>query len=288
MSDDGQFGLVVIAFVGSVFSPYYARALRSGAALAEDHCAINVALYGKGGHHWAMTERTRRALDRDENAFRLGPSSLSWNGTSLTIHIRERTTPFFSALAGDVVLTPHVVTNQSFALDAAGLHQWRPIAPTARVDVRMTAPGQSWQGHGYFDSNWGERPIAKDFASWDWARAETSKGPLIHYDVQRRDGSELHLALGLGHDGRLEQVPAPQLSRLRKTGWQITRQARCDVDARPVVKATLEDTPFYARSLVESRLHGEHVMLMHESLDLGRLDTRWVETLLPFRMPRRR
>ena len=33
LSDDGQHGLTIIAFIGSVFSPYYARARRLGAAI---------------------------------------------------------------------------------------------------------------------------------------------------------------------------------------------------------------------------------------------------------------
>ena len=37
--------LTLIAFVGSVFSPYYAWARRRGQADAENHCALNLALY---------------------------------------------------------------------------------------------------------------------------------------------------------------------------------------------------------------------------------------------------
>ena len=43
ISDDGQHGLTIIAFIGSVFSPYYAWAGRRDPL---DHCAFNVALYG--------------------------------------------------------------------------------------------------------------------------------------------------------------------------------------------------------------------------------------------------
>ena len=47
LSDDGQHGLTIIAFVGSVFSPYYRSALKHCAADPENHCALNVALYGR-------------------------------------------------------------------------------------------------------------------------------------------------------------------------------------------------------------------------------------------------
>jgi carotenoid 1,2-hydratase len=52
------------------------------------------------------------------------------------------------------------------------------------------------------------------------------------------------------------------------------------------VTRTLEDTPFYARSLVRKRLLGSNALAVHESLDLDRFRQPWVQCLLPFRMPR--
>ncbi|MCX7894268.1 MAG: hypothetical protein N2544_18135, partial [Burkholderiales bacterium] len=59
LSDDARLGLTLIAFVGSVFSPYYAWAQRrrGAPALAEQHCALNLATYGAGPRRWTMTER---------------------------------------------------------------------------------------------------------------------------------------------------------------------------------------------------------------------------------------
>ena len=62
LSDDGQYGITIIALIGSVFSPYYAWARRRGPADPEQFCALNVALYGKDRRAWAMTERGRRQL----------------------------------------------------------------------------------------------------------------------------------------------------------------------------------------------------------------------------------
>ena len=43
--------LPIIAFIGSVFSPYYAW---SGRTDPYNHCAINLALYGPRSSRWAM------------------------------------------------------------------------------------------------------------------------------------------------------------------------------------------------------------------------------------------
>ena len=76
LSDDGRAGLTIIAFIGSVFSPYYAFARRRGAADPEQFCALNVALYGPGGR-WAMTERSKRHVTRQPDRFAVGPSALT-------------------------------------------------------------------------------------------------------------------------------------------------------------------------------------------------------------------
>jgi carotenoid 1,2-hydratase len=49
---------------------------------------------------------------------------------------------------------------------------------------------------------------------------------------------------------------------------------------------TLEDTPFYARSLVNMMYEGKSVTAVHESLSMTRFRQSWVHMLLPFRMPR--
>ena len=67
ISDDGNHGLTLIAFVGSVFSPYYAWARRRAGPAGADplnHCAVNVALYGRSGSRWATYPRARLSRRR--------------------------------------------------------------------------------------------------------------------------------------------------------------------------------------------------------------------------------
>jgi carotenoid 1,2-hydratase len=49
---------------------------------------------------------------------------------------------------------------------------------------------------------------------------------------------------------------------------------------------TLEDTPFYVRSVLESGLCGEQVISMHETLNVPRLNTAMTRLMLPWKMPR--
>jgi carotenoid 1,2-hydratase len=56
---------------------------------------------------------------------------------------------------------------------------------------------------------------------------------------------------------------------------------------KPIIERTLEDTPFYVRSVLKSGLLGELVTSVHETLDAQRVASMAVRLMLPWRMPRK-
>ncbi|NNM00636.1 MAG: carotenoid 1,2-hydratase [Gammaproteobacteria bacterium] len=290
-SDDGRYSLVLIFFIGNVFSPYYAFARRRGQPDAEQYCAVNAVLYGPGkvlgSKRWALTERGQRALDRSATRLTIGPSALHWDGATLTADIDEVSVPLPTRLRGQVRLTPSFCLGDEYVLDGDARHRWWPVAPHARVDMEFDQPELAWSGHGYFDHNAGERGLEDDFADWDWSRATLKDGVAILYDVRGRHKPANSLALRVGTDGTVAHFEAPAARVLDTTSiWRIARATRCETGGAQVIK-TFEDTPFYARSAVRADLCGEPVVAMHESLQLARFRTRWVRSLLPWRMPRK-
>jgi len=151
--------------VGSVFSPYYAlaRGLNGGVADADNFCAINVALYGKAGRRWTMTERGRSQVERSATHYRVGPSSLHWDGQALTIDIDEINVPIPMRVRGRVTVRPQGLCSFVTALDNEGRHRWGPIAPCSRVEVEFERPHIRWSGHAYMDSNEGDEPVERGF-----------------------------------------------------------------------------------------------------------------------------
>jgi carotenoid 1,2-hydratase len=286
ISDDGSEGLTIIAFIGSVFSPYYAYARRGADADPLNHCAINVALYHSAGKRWTMTERSRGKVARNVNALLIGPSDLAWDGNALTININEMSAPIPGRIRGQVRVIPSAVTTNYFVLNEDGNHRWWPIAPRSRVEVTLEQPSLSWQGEGYLDTNAGDAPIETGFRHWEWARGALRDKTAILYEAERRDGSRIDLAITFDAQGNMEQFAPPPLLPLQRSGWQVSRSARSEADAK--VTRTLEDAPFYARSMVVTTLLGEQVTLMHESLSLDRFKMPVVQAMLPFRMPRRK
>jgi carotenoid 1,2-hydratase len=291
LSDDGRHGLTVIAFVGSVFSPYYAGARRRGRGDPAHHCALNVVLSGPGGGRWTMTERGRADLVVRPDGLGIGPSSVSWDGEAFEISIDETAVPVPRRVRGVVRVRPSMVTPGPIALDAAGRHRWWPIAPRCRVEVDLSSPHRSWRGSGYLDTNSGDEPLEDGFAEWDWSRADLGDGPdggaAILYEPVRRDGSRHLVAVRVAPDGTVQPFEAPPRAELPSAPWwRMRRATRSEPGHAPRVRATLVDAPFYARSVVSARLLGRPVEAVHESLSLDRFRARWVQVLLPFRMPR--
>ena len=284
LSADGRNGVVIIGFVGSVFSPYYYAARTRAPADPENHCALNVGLYRPQGKRWAMTERGATALDRGPDWLSIGPSSMRWLDERLEIRVHERSAPLGLPLAGTIVVRPHRLGERAFILDAAGRHLWRPIAPRADIELQFDRPRIAWKGSGYFDTNAGSRALEDDFASWNWSRSHGDGSTAITYAVTGRDGRGRALALEYPADAPPVEVACPPARDLPASGWRIRRATLSD--GFPAVVSTLEDTPFYARSLLADTAARPGRLIMHESLSLDRFRTPWVRALLPFRMPR--
>ena len=303
VSDDGEHALTLIAFVGSVFSPYYAWARRwAGTAGADpnQHCAINVGLYDltddrRQGNLWTMTERGGAAVSRTAARLQVGPSELQWEaaaqGTTLLATINEWSAPWPQRVQGRIRLTPSTdvsVADHSVAIDGAGLHVWRPIAPTAYVQVEFDAPRMRWSGPAYLDSNYGATPLESSFRDWQWARGTFRDGSTaVRYDVTLKDGDALQVARRYGPSSEMSELAVAPARRLAGTRWGIARACHSSGATTASVAATLESGPFYARSLVNTQWGDEPVTAVHESLSLTRFANPIVQAMLPFRMPRR-
>lgn len=286
ISDDARWRLCIIAFLGSVFSPYYASARRRGAAQPLNHCAFNIVLSGPA-NRWCMTERPLGRVQIKPEMLCIGPSSLSWDGREFVFELTERCAPLPLAVRGTVRVRPSPQTQVVYALDSNAHHVWLPLAPRARVEVRLQEPASHWCGDAYLDSNRGERALERDFHGWHWSRAATHEATTIFYDTLARHEASAPLAvLFSSSDETPRSVPVPQRVTLPPSAWGIARMARSDDAGATQLIDTLVDAPFYARSLLRTQLNSESVLTVHESLDLDRFSSAWVRCLLPFRMPR--
>ena len=238
-----------------------------------------------------MTERDAGAVSRTQTSFQVGPSGMRWDGQTLVIDIEERTPPFplplTSRLKGRVRVHPKVFTNRAFELDPAARHAWWPIAPVARIEVELDEPALRWSGEGYIDSNRGAEMLEAGFRHWSWSRAAHESGAVVLYDVDSRHGAIEPLAMRFDRMGEAEPIELGKSTRLMPTRWLVPRSTRTDAGTSARVVKTLEDAPFYARSMIEATVGGERVTAIHESLSLTRFASPIVKWMLPYKMPRR-
>ncbi len=273
----------MIGFIGSVFSPWYAW---SGRRDPQNHACFNVATYGPGGR-FTMTDRGRPALRQSRDTLQVGPSAMHWNGRQLVITVDEISSPpLISRVRGTITLTPQAITGMEVALTPDNRHIWRPFAPTARIEVNLTQ-GHRWQGHGYFDANFGTAALEADFKYWTWGRFPLRDRAVCFYDATRMDGSTLAMGVEVMPDGTVRQISPPPIKALKRTNWLLKRETRADVGTAPRQVMPMLDAPFYARSVVETTIDGEISHGVHEALDLTRFRQPWLKYMLAVRVPRR-
>lgn len=284
-SDCGNFGVCVIAFVGSVFSPYYHRAHSLYGAPADDHIALNVVLYGKKTA-WVFTEAEGFGPNRRHDVLHLRKSALRRVDDGYVIDIDERQVPGYVPLRGQMHFRFAASGGLPRALDEAGEHHWWPVAPISQVSVSLSTPKLSWSGRAYHDVNWGSRPLPEAFCRWSWLRALHPDGTLVYYAPQ---GTQTHVARApfatlYRRDGSRQEVSLPGAQPLPRSRWGL----RPTCHGTQMVVEHLEDTPFYTRAKVQLPFEGHTLSAMHEYIDVQRLERRWVRHLLRFRMRRHR
>ncbi|MEM8554634.1 MAG: carotenoid 1,2-hydratase [Pseudomonadota bacterium] len=283
MSDDGTRAVSVIAFIGSVFSPWYAW---SGRKRPQNHCCINVATYGPGGR-FTMTDRGERALKAEAHRFQVGPSQVRWTGKELLIEVNEWAAPphIGARVTGTIVVVPNQLYDAELALTEDDAHIWRPFAPTSRISVYLNGPGWQWDGHGYFDANFGTRALEADFSYWTWGRFPSGDGSVCFYDADRRDGTSLAAGIRFDDHGA-HHMELPPKRPLRRTLWTLYRETRGDQGCKPRQVKAMLDAPFYSRAAVETVIDGKRTVGVHEALDLNRFRSPLLKPMLAVRVPR--
>jgi len=284
VSDDGESSIVVIAMLGNAFSPRWARAReRDPIASSLDFSAMNVSLRSGSTNRWVLTERGRASVARSAEHLAIGTSEMTWQGQDLVVRIDERSAPWRERVRGTIRLVPLAQSELVVELDPGGLHTWSPRIPIASVEVDFEEPRVRFRGTGYLDMNRGACPLEDTFASWSWSRVSDGERVAIAYDVAMRDGATRARAFVGTRGQALAPARHEAVVDLPGTRFGLTRTARGEAGPITLVR-TLEDGPFYARSIVSTALEGSRAIGMHETVSLDRLRSPWVRFLVPFRM----
>jgi carotenoid 1,2-hydratase len=209
---------------------------------------------------------------------------MRWDGDRLIAEICERTSPLGRPVQGTVTLRPELLSGLALQIDGRGEHRWWPVAPLARVEVDLPEPGVRFVGHGYYDVNAGQVPLEAAFDTWSWSRARSGDTAYLTYDAAELQGTRRSLAFKVSARGEVQDIAPVWSTPIGRTWFGLTPEARLDLGQHCRVVRSLEDGPFYARSLVSMRFDGQPVVAMHESLAAQRLRRGWVRWMVKHRM----
>jgi carotenoid 1,2-hydratase len=279
-----------------VFSPDYAQRMRRGEPVrAEEHVAVNLALYERGRQIcWVMSEYGAPALSAQPSELRVHRSRIAAAGDRLRVEVDDRTAPFFASLAGvgsavrgcfEVEPLEAPLPEVKLAAADGHTHAWRVPAPRARFRVTMERPAFRFEGTGYHDINRGDGRLEHAFSRWSWARFHAPDRTLILYSTVERTGSRRALVVDGGQAHTLDAADgAPH-----RAGWGLAMPEWFSLGesfhCEP--RRLIEVAPFYSRYLGVLTESGRPIADgMGEYLDLDRFRARGIQFLLRFKTRR--
>ena len=273
LSDDGQWALACIWFLGNPFSPYYRLAARGQPADPFAHNALFFALYRHGKLH--AYHFTRFPQARIETAGQL-PATLQFGPNRLFLSAEGNSRLEIAdenancrRLEARLAFTAPPLTSKAVKDTSEDAHHWLPAAPVCRVSGQIAlrdaqnrdAQVINFTGHGYHDHNWGRLPFDADIRDWYWARAALSEERavllyFVRYRGRRNPISHL-LLFDHGHLVPLETEAQVRLSRFTRNGFGTRYATQLSVECGAIhvqfhLGPRLDSAPFYVRLLCEA------------------------------------
>ncbi len=280
VSDDQEWALCCIWFLGSPFSPYYRQVSRGLPADPYAHNALFFALYRRGhlhAYHFTRfpVSQVKAAEMQDAETVPLclhfGPNTLTmptpgrWRLEIADQNANGRTLTAALEFAG-----PALIAGVAEGSPTGGDHSWLPALPFCRVSGTLTLreehnPGAetlTFGGTGYHDHNWGRLPFDAAVRDWFWARAALpGERSVVLYHVRPRHGAPVsHLLLFesghlLFHDaGAQVRLDKPALNGFGTRYPSRLTAAAPDFSVRFQFGSRLDSSPFYVRALCDAEV----------------------------------
>jgi carotenoid 1,2-hydratase len=268
LSDDGEWAVVLIAFIGMPMSPDYLLAQAEGHGEPEDYCGQAVSVYYRGKR-----------------------IAFSFLGTCF-----EPPDPLCMA---DVEVQCEGAELPAKMMEGADPHAWVLVAPRRRARVHVTlreegAPvlEHTFEGWAYTDRNGGKHAMQEDFRDWYWGRIHAPDRTVVYLATPNASTPFLFVGHVLTGSSVLEKWSNVNitLSDYRPTimglwaATSIRLDGECDNRTNYVVArrhSVLDSGPFYSRYLARFEVNGVKAgMGIAEYMDVRRLGAPWIRPFL--------
>lgn len=306
LSADGRTGFVFIFFAGLPFSPdYLTDHERRRGPSALDHVAVFAAVYRDGRQVCYALDRYDRATfsaSRDRLDVAIGANTCRFDGSAFAVAVDLPLLLGGSRLTASLALSPRVPAS---AVDFGGgagdaEHVWNPLAPSCAVSGEIALHGgrgwsESFDGEGYVDHNYGEKPLTEGIRRWHWGRAHLGDRTLVYYHTEPERGPDETVLALVGSDGtRVFERPAFSAADWKRRPLCPRFPTRVGIAAEARVTATVRSVldwgPFYMRFLSDVRCEVDGGVLeaagVTEYFDPRGLRARWLRPLIKTRIRR--
>jgi carotenoid 1,2-hydratase len=291
VSDDGDWSMVAIFFVGGVFSALYADRLAAGVRASPlDHSMVHLVVHRRGRRVlWVFSEYPRTCLHVREKDLHLGIGGSSLRRCDdgrYEADIADDDFPRRVPVSARLMFRPEQggLAPPGLSLSGDGRHLWGAPAPRCRVSFLSVSHGVRFEGSGYHDVNAGAEPLHMGWAEWSWGRTHLSRETRVSYDALHSSGSRISLRLSSEKAASFDE-PDP-LAKRRWTPWLLRLPAAPKIPgARTTV--VLESSPFYHRHMTVFAAGATVGHGMHEYLNLRRFSRPSIRYMLRHRMYRR-
>lgn len=296
-SDNGDWVVTVIYFVGIPMSPYYLIEFLSGEkALAVDNIGIVVSIYHKGkrvGYSFIHGERNQLGFNQESNLtykLNIGLSELVFDGKEykLDIDTSSETWDYQSIRCSLSFKPKYLLPEQSIKQGSdssqnESAHTWVLVAPDCDVHGEIILNEHNSQlmqipfkGRGYHDHNFGLRPLHIDWNEWYWGRIYADDMTIIFYITPQHASSVLPIAENIRtiivcKDGKNENYSIDS-SNFDKTSFnlfglkhnkKIVLNGTTNTGKTIVLEISsdtiMENAPFYMRSRIKCAIQSNDI-----------------------------
>jgi carotenoid 1,2-hydratase len=287
-SDNGDWVITVIYFVGIPMSPYYINEYLAGKeCLATNHTGIVVSVYHRGkrvGYSFIHGDSTQLSYVQKANhtyTLNIGLSQLTFddNEYNLNIDTSSETWEHQSlqckfSFKPNYSLPEKSVNSNAPTTNGESAHTWVLVAPDCNVEgeIHLTEYNSEvmkipFRGRGYHDHNFGLRPLHKDWNEWYWGRIYMGNISVIFYitpqsKLNKLPNTENVQTIIVCQDGQSEiysitsstfdkvSVNLFGLKHYKKLRLKGRAENGKQIELEIISNTIMESAPFYMRSRI--------------------------------------
>ncbi|MEQ9091380.1 MAG: hypothetical protein RIE52_09835 [Balneola sp.] len=285
LSEDGNWGLVIIFYQGNPFSPEYIRNIEKKSSYPDEFPAVSISIYNRNKtEFYSFVEYSADDFnwDKKSDSCTVGPHSFSkseYDSKLVYSVVLKDVLPSGHSIKAELEFSSSIITKAPIVSKSPNEHHfWNLIQPKAEVSGTIEIKGKSgfqkiaFNGSGYHDHNVGLEPMKEDFKDWYWGRYHFKNTTLIYYVMNRVNEKQYKAWLISNENGEvIDEFSSVDTEGFLGNMFGLSSARKItlkSVDSEVTVQAalSLDDGPFYQRFLGQAVMHKDGEVSIAEGI----------------------